>query len=59
MNASSSFSSLSSCFSSSTISSSSTGEAGGALSSRDLRVLEALRPFLGAQAEALVERGLL
>lgn len=49
MNASSS----SSFFSSSTALSSA-GEAD-ALSSRDLRVLEALRPFLGAQAEALFE----
>ena len=52
MNASSSFSS-SSC--SSAISSSSAGEAAGALSSRDLRVLQALRPFLGVEAEALFE----
>ncbi|MDP9896330.1 DNA repair protein RadC [Variovorax boronicumulans] len=53
MNASSSPSS-SSC-SSSFMSSSSAGEAAGMLSSRDLRVLEALRPFLGAEAEALFE----
>ena len=51
MNASSS----STSGSSSTAAPPSTGEAGGALSSRDLRVLEALRPFLGAQAEALFE----
>ncbi|MDP9912520.1 DNA repair protein RadC [Variovorax boronicumulans] len=49
MNASSSSSSLS--FSTT---SSSAGQAD-ALSSRDLRVLDALRPFLGAQAEALFE----
>ncbi|MDQ0570013.1 hypothetical protein QFZ42_001847 [Variovorax paradoxus] len=42
----------SSCFS---FMSSSAGEAAGTLSARDLRVLEALRPFLGAEAEALFE----
>lgn len=52
MNASSSSFSASSSIP--TSSSSSAGEAG-ALSSRDLRVLEALRPFLGAEAEALFE----
>ena len=52
MNATSSSSFFSS--SSSSTSSSSAGQAD-ALSSRDLRVLEALRPFLGADAEALFE----
>lgn len=56
MNASSSPSSSSSTScSSSFMSSSSVGEAAGALSSRDLRVLQALRPFVGVEAEALFE----
>ena len=52
--ASSSSSFISSSLSSS-LSTSSAGEAGSALTPRDLRVLEALRPFLGAEAEALFE----